>query len=177
MKNVLKLTLAVVCVMFSTSLFAQKIGRINTQEIIINMNEFKEANTQLEAYAKDLSAQLETIQVEFNNKLQEYQKAESTMTDAVRQLKEKELSDLQNRIREFQQVAQQDIQKKEAELMEPIQKKANDAIKEIAKAGGYAVILETGMMIFYDEAQVKDISSEVKTKLGISATTAAPAAK
>ena len=87
MKNVLKLTLAVVCVMFSTSLFAQKIGRINTQEIIINMNEFKEANTQLEAYAKDLSAQLETIQVEFNNKLQEYQKAESTMTDAVRQLK------------------------------------------------------------------------------------------
>ena len=51
MKNVLKLTLAVVCVMFSTSLFAQKIGRINTQEIIINMNEFKEANTQLEAYA------------------------------------------------------------------------------------------------------------------------------
>ena len=61
MKNVLKLTLAVVCVMFSTSLFAQKIGRINTQEIIINMNEFKEANTQLEAYAKDLSAQLETI--------------------------------------------------------------------------------------------------------------------
>ena len=99
------------------------------------------------------------------------------MTDAVRQLKEKELSDLQNRIREFQQVAQQDIQKKEAELMEPIQKKANDAIKEIAKAGGYGVILETGMMIFYDEAQVKDISSEVKTKLGISATAAAPAAK
>ena len=140
------------------------------------MNEFKEANTQLEAYAKDLSAQLETIQVEFNNKLQEYQKAESTMTDAVRQLKEKELSDLQNRIREFQQVAQQDIQKKEGELMEPIQKKANEAIKEVAKAGGYAVILETGMMIYFDEAQVKDISAEVKAKLGVSATATAPAA-
>ena len=167
MKNVLKLTLAVVCVMCSTSLFAQKIGRINTQEIIVNMNEYKEANTQMEAYAKDLQAQMETIQVEFNNKLQEYQKAESTMTDAVRQLKEKELTDLQNRIREFQQVAQQDIQKKQAELMEPIDKKANEAIQEVAKAGGYAVILETGIMIYFDEAQVKDISAEVKTKLGI----------
>ncbi|MBR5877384.1 MAG: OmpH family outer membrane protein [Alistipes sp.] len=167
MKNVLKLTLAVVCVMCSTSLFAQKIGRINTQEIIVNMNEYKEANTQMEAYAKDLQAQMETIQVEFNNKLQEYQKAESTMTDAVRQLKEKELTDLQNRIREFQQVAQQDIQKKQAELMEPIEKKANEAIQEVAKAGGYAVILETGIMIYFDEAQVKDISAEVKTKLGI----------
>ena len=131
------------------------------------MNEYKEANTQMEAYAKDLQAQMETIQVEFNNKLQEYQKAESTMTDAVRQLKEKELTDLQNRIREFQQVAQQDIQKKQAELMEPIEKKANEAIQEVAKAGGYAVILETGIMIFFDEAQVKDISAEVKTKLGI----------
>lgn len=167
MKNVLKLTLAVVCVMCSTSLFAQKIGRINTQEIIVNMNEYKEANTQMEAYAKDLQAQMETIQVEFNNKLQEYQKAESTMTDAVRQLKEKELTDLQNRIREFQQVAQQDIQKKQAELMEPIEKKANEAIQEVAKAGGYAVILETGIMIYFDEAQVNDISAEVKTKLGI----------
>ena len=131
------------------------------------MNEYKEANTQMEAYAKDLQAQMETIQVEFNNKLQEYQKAESTMTDAVRQLKEKELTDLQNRIREFQQVAQQDIQKKQAELMEPIEKKANEAIQEVAKAGGYAVILETGIMIYFDEAQVKDISAEVKTKLGI----------
>ena len=173
MKNVLKLTLAVVCVMFSTSLFAQKIGRINTQEIIVNMKEYKEANTQMETYAKDLQAQLETIQVEFNNKLQEYQKAEATMTDAVRQLKEKELTDLQNRIREFQQVAQQDIQKKQAELMAPIEKKANEAIQEVAKAGGYAVILETGMMIYFDEAQVKDISAEVKSKLGISATAAA----
>ena len=95
MKKVLKLTLAVVCVMCSTSLFAQKIGRINTQDVIVNMAEFKDAQTQLEAFAKDLQAQAETIQVEFNTKLQEYQKGEATMTDAVKQLKEKELTDLQ----------------------------------------------------------------------------------
>ncbi|MBQ6571853.1 MAG: OmpH family outer membrane protein, partial [Alistipes sp.] len=68
MKKVLKLTLAVVCVMFSTSLFAQKIGRINSQEVVVNMTEFKEAQTQIEALAKDLSAQAETLQVEFNTK-------------------------------------------------------------------------------------------------------------
>ena len=102
MKKVLKLTLAVVCVMFSTSLFAQKIGYVNTDEIITNMKDTQDAYTQLEAYAKDLQAQLETIQVEFNNKLQEYQNATETMTDAVRQLKEKELTDLNTRIQEFQ---------------------------------------------------------------------------
>ena len=54
MKKVLKLTLAVVCVMFSTSLFAQKIGRINSQDVVVNMTEFKEAQTQIEALAKEL---------------------------------------------------------------------------------------------------------------------------
>ncbi len=167
MKKVLKLTLAVVCVMFSTSLFAQKIGRINSQEVVINMTEFKEAQTQVEALAKDLQAQAETIQVEMNNKLQEYQKGAETMTDAVRQLKEKELNDLSTRLQEFNQVAQQELQKKEQELMEPIIKKANEAISEVAKAGGYAVIMESGAMVYFDEAQVKDISPEVKAKLGI----------
>ena len=164
MKKVLKLTLAVVCVMLSTSLFAQKFGRINTQEIITNMNEFKEAQTQIQDFAKDLDAQLETIQVEFNNK-----KAEGTMTEAVMQLKQKELSDLSTRYEQFQQVAAQDIQKKQMELLEPIRKKAVDAINEVAKAGGYIVVFDMmgNSLAYIDEAATTDISGEVKAKLGI----------
>ena len=78
MKRVLKLTLAVVMVMFSSSLFAQKFGRINSQEIIANMAETKEAQTQLEAFATELQAQMESIQVEFNTMFQEYQKGNLT---------------------------------------------------------------------------------------------------
>ena len=169
MKKVLKLTLAVVCVMFSTSLFAQKIGYVNTDEIITNMKDTQDAYTQLEAYAKDLQAQLETIQVEFNNKLQEYQNATETMTDAVRQLKEKELTDLNTRIQEFQQVAQQDLQKKENELMAPIYEKVKTTIDEVAKAGGYTVVFETGSMIYFDEVNLTDITPLVKKELGITA--------
>ena len=167
MKKVLKLTLAVVCVMFSTSLFAQKIGYINTDEIITNMKETHDAYTQLEAYAKDLQAQAETIQVEFNNKYQEFQKGYDTMSDAVKQLKEKELTDLNTRIQEFQQVAQQDLQNKENELLAPIYEKVKNTIDEVAKAGGYTLILPGGALIYVDPAQVKDIASEVKAKLGI----------
>ena len=167
MKKVLKLTLAVVCVMFSTSLFAQKIGYINTDEIITNMKETHDAYTQLESYAKDLQAQAETIQVEFNNKYQEFQKGYDTMSDAVKQLKEKELTDLNTRIQEFQQVAQQDLQNKENELLAPIYEKVKNTIDEVAKAGGYTLILPGGALIYVDPAQVKDIASEVKAKLGI----------
>ena len=94
MKKTIKLTLAVVFVMGATSLFAQKFGRINTQEVISVMPEMKEMQTNIEAYSKDLQESMENIVVEYNNKYQEFNKNFSTMSDAVRQLKEKELNDL-----------------------------------------------------------------------------------
>ena len=167
MKKILKLTLAVVCVMCSTSLYAQKIGRISSNEIVYTMPETLEAQKQVEAFEKELQGQYETIMVEANTKYQEFQKNYDTMSDAVKQLKEKEIMELQNRLTAFQQAASADIQKKSAELMQPVIEKANKAVQDVAKAGGYAVILETGSMVYYDEATVKDITPEVKAKLGI----------
>ena len=167
MKKILKLTLAVVCVMCSTSLYAQKIGRISSNEIVYTMPETLEAQKQVEAFEKELQGQYETIMVEANTKYQEFQKNYDTMSDAVKQLKEKEIMELQTRLTEFQKAAAADLEKKNAELMQPVIEKANKAVQDVAKAGGYAVILETGSMVYFDEAQVKDITPDVKTKLGI----------
>ena len=85
MKKAIKLTLAVVFVMGATSLFAQqKFGRINTQEIIVGMPETKEMQTNMEAYAKDLQDNLESMTVEYNQKLQEFQKNFNTLSESVR---------------------------------------------------------------------------------------------
>ena len=180
MKNLLKLTLAVVMVMCSTSLFAQKFGRINSQEIFASMPETKSAETELQAYAQELSAQIETLQVEFNTKYQEYQKNEATWNESIKQLKNKELVDIDNRIREFQQMAQQDMMKKQEELLAPIRDKATNAINEVAKAGGYIAIFDetAGSLAYIDEAAVVDIAPEVCAKLGVTlpAEGAAPAA-
>ena len=167
MRKVLKLTLAVVCVMFTSSLFAQKIGYINTDPIVANMAETKDAMAKVEAFAKDLSAQSETLQVELNTKFQEYQKGAATMSDSVKQIKEKELTEIQTRLRDFEQMAQQDIQKKQSELLAPIFEKVKNTINEVAKAGGYSVILPGTALIYADEAQVKDISKDVAAKLGV----------
>jgi len=134
MKKILKIVLTVAFVAGSTSVFAQKLGRINMQELVFAMPETAEMQKNLEAYQKELQDQLETIGVEFNNKLNEYTKQvsdkNSTMSDSVRQLKEKELNDLKTRYDEFVQVSQQDMQKKQGELLEPIIVKAQDAVKE-----------------------------------------------
>ena len=180
MKKTIKLTLAVVFVMGATSLFAQKFGRINTQEVISVMPEMKEMQTNIEAYSKDLQESMENIVVEYNNKYQEFNKNFSTMSDAVRQLKEKELNDLIQRRNDFEQVAQQDLQKRYNELLAPIIDKAKAAIDKVATAGSYLAVFDTstGSLAYFDEATLTDIAPQVKKELGITdAPAAAPAAK
>ena len=89
MKKAIKLTLAVVLVMGATSLFAQKFGRINTQEIIMAMPETKTMQENMDTFAKELSDNIETMNVEFNTKLQDFQKNYNTFSDAIKEVKEK----------------------------------------------------------------------------------------
>ena len=117
MKKFLKLTLAIALMVSATAVNAQKFGRVDLASIVTNMTEFKEAETNLAAYGRDLQDQLEQIQVEFNKLYADYEKNVTTYSDSVRQLKERELTELQQRFQDFQQLAQQDIAKKESEEM------------------------------------------------------------
>ena len=178
MKKILKLTLVLAAVLCSTSVFAQKLARVNTQEIFALMPETKQMQENLDAFGKELQEQLEQIQVEFNNRYAEFEKNQETMNPTVKQMKQAELQGLQQRYGEFQQIAQQDFQRKQAELAEPIDKKLKASIAKIAKAGGYLGVFDTSVpsLIYFDAAAMTDISAAVKKDLGI-AETPAPAKK
>lgn len=91
------------------------------------------------------------------------------MKDLERQVAEKELNEMGARLEQYRQVASEDFNKKQQELFAPIQEKAMAAIDKVAKAGGYAVVIDlaAGSMIYIDEAQVTDLLPLVKTELGI----------
>ena len=169
MKKLLGLTLLAVAMFGIGTASAQKMARINLQEVVVAMPEFEEAQKNLELFGRDLQEQMEQIQVEFNNKLADFQKNQNTMAASIKQMKQQELEQLQQRFSEFQQIAQQDFQKKEGELLEPVQKKAQDAVNKIAKANGYLAVFNTSIpsLVYFDEAQLTDIASLVKKELGI----------
>jgi outer membrane protein len=154
----------------AVSLSAQnlKFGHINSQDLITAMPERDSAEAKLKKYAKDLQDQIETLQVEFNKKYQDYIQKKATFSDAIREMKEKELSDLQQRSQEFEQTAQQDYQRKQAELMKPIVDKANATIQKIAKANGFIYVFDisTGAVAFFSDQSV-DILPMVKKELGL----------
>ncbi|MFR9523000.1 MAG: OmpH family outer membrane protein [Rikenellaceae bacterium] len=169
MKKVMKVLMVLALTLSSTAIFAQKFGRINMQEIIVAMPETTEMQTKLEAFRQDLLGNLETMQVELNNKYVDYQNTVTTATDSVRSLKEKEIQDLQSRMEQFEQSAMQEMQAKQNELLQPIIAKAREAVSKVAQEGEYTVIydLAVASLAYYDEASVSDVAPAVKAELGI----------
>ena len=162
-----KLLILVAVILGVSTVSAQKFARINSNDIVMAMPEVTEIEKNLQTLAKDWQEQLEQIQVEFNNKMADYEKNQATMAATIKQMKQQELQQLQQRFGEIQQLAQQDMQKKQAELFEPVQKKAQNAINKIAKASGYLAVFESASLVYFDEAQLVDIAPLVKKELGI----------
>lgn len=148
--------------------FAQsfKTGHINRDEIIMTMPDYDSAMKKYNAFGQELTNALELMQVEYNNKLDQYVKDSKNLTDLVKANKEQELADMQNRINNFQQQAQVQLQDKQAELLNPIIEKATNAINAVAKEGGYIYIYDVRTLVYVDTVKSTDIGPLVKTKLG-----------
>ncbi len=163
------LSVAFVALASLSTASAQKAARINSQALIAAMPETTAMQKDLEKVRDEYADNLETMQSELQGKYADYQKNAATMTESVRSLKEKDMQDLDQRMQQFEQNAMQEIQRKQAALVEPIIEKAKKTIATVAKAGGYTVVYDesAGALAYYDEATVIDILPAVKSKLGI----------
>ena len=149
-----------------------KFGHINTEELIQALPDYDTAQARLERLYRDLSNAHELMQVELNNKSVQYNKDAQSLTDIVRQTKEQELMDMNRRIQEFQQTAQQQLQDKQAEYFQPIIAKVDKAIKDVGKENGFIYIFSVGgqqggSVSYFDEKRSVDIMPLAKAKLGI----------
>tara|TARA_B100000902_G_C27180404_1_gene848633 strand:+ start:531 stop:1037 length:507 start_codon:yes stop_codon:yes gene_type:complete len=166
MKKMKKITLVTLISLFTLNLIGQnKFGYIDSQELLILMPERKSAENELQNFAKTLESQLELMSAEYQESVQQYQTNEASYSDLVKQDKIAEISGLEQRIQSFQQNAQQSLQKKEQELLEPILEKARKAIDDVAKEGGYTYIFDKsqGTLLYAKESE--DILKLVKNKL------------
>jgi len=144
-----------------------KFGHINSTTLLGLMPETKVADSTLQKFGASLESQLKTMTNEYQSKVGEFRANEATMAEPIKEAKAKEINDLEQRIQDFQDSAQQSLQKKKEEIYTPIIKKAEDAIKDIAKEKGYSYIFDTsvGVVLFAQESD--DIMPQVKTKLGL----------
>jgi outer membrane protein len=170
MKNVLKLLVISALLAAGPVAMAQdyKFGHINSSRLLGMMPEREAAQQKLQKEIQSLSETLEQLQVEYNKKLQNYIEAQETLTNSVRQLRESELRELQSRIQQFQMTAQEDIQQREIELLQPIFDRIEKTIAEVARERGYIYVFDLdGNAILFHGEQSEDVLPYVREKLGI----------
>jgi len=159
---------------FTGTVFSQnKIGYISTEELIGSMPEAEKANTELQEYQLALQQQGAAYYKELGELDSLFAKDSATMNKAIKELKRNDMIALYQKVQGWQQTSQQLIGEKQQALLGPIQKKAIDNIKLVAKEAGYAYILEAGTLLVSPPAD--DILPLVKKKMGIK--DPAPAAK
>ena len=155
-------------IMLPMSAFAQKFAHVNSAVIINAMPEYTKARTDLEALAKQYEDELKRIQDEFRTKLEDYQKNGETLPETMKQRRQQELQDLDTRMTQYRQTAEEDLSKQESTKLAEISEKVGKAIKEIGSAGGYVYIMDTTQGIPYISTTLStDVTKEVKAKLGI----------
>jgi len=163
-----KILMIAAMALFTLTASAQaKFAYVDFNELVMLMPEADAARTQMQAAQKEAQETLQSMMEEAQPKYNEYQQKQATWTPAIKSSKEKELGEIQNRIQEFQQSIQAELQQQNQQLMDPIYKKAQEAVETLAKAGGYLFVFETSQFLYVDKAQCRDLTPDARKALNI----------
>ena len=150
------------------SAFAQKFAHVNTPAIVNAMPEYTAAQEELQKLSKQYQEELKRMQDELQTKLEDYQKNGESLPETMKQRRMQELQDLDTRLTQYHQTAQNDVTKQENMKLAEISEKVTKAVKEVGIAGGYVYIMDSaGDIPFINEALSTDVTDQVKAKLGI----------
>ena len=160
MKRIILIAVAA-CAALTASAQNLKFAHVNFNELVMLMPAADSARAQIAASQQEAQDTYKSMTDEFQAKYTQYQQKRSTWTPAIRESKEKELTDIQNRIEEFNQSKQQN------QLMAPIQQRAIEAVNKLAKAGGYVYVFEQSSILYVDPAQSTDLTPAARKALNI----------
>lgn len=145
-----------------------KFGHIDVQKLISEIPEKIAAEKTLQEEAKKLEDQLKVMGSDLEKKYTEYMSQRDSLPDLIRATKEKEIQDADQRIKNYQGMAQQSIGQKEQQLLQPIIEKVQKAIDAVGAENGLIYIFDiSSQVVLYHSEKSIDAAPLVKAKMGI----------
>ncbi|MEL6122794.1 MAG: OmpH family outer membrane protein [Bacteroidota bacterium] len=169
MKRNYTIAVAILAMLLTVNVSAQKFGYINSQQLIQQIPQVKEANAELETIRSQYEKQGQDKVTALKTKYAALERKQAQGEIAPKQL-EAEAATLKNEeleIAKFEQDMQTVLRDKSEELLKPIRDKIQAAIDAVAAEEGFQYIFDQsmGILLYADEAT--DVSAKVKAKLGM----------
>ncbi|MGM0545892.1 MAG: OmpH family outer membrane protein [Bacteroidota bacterium] len=149
----------------------QKIGYVNTDEILSQMSEYEGIQKQLGTLSSEWNNRLSEMEDEIDSLEEDFEAKEILYTD---DLKEQKLQEIENKVNQRQQYIDEKFSsegeyfQKQKELLEPIQRKIFEAINVIANEQGFDFVFDRAQnssMLYGDDQW--NLNEEVLQELGI----------
>ena len=161
------IVIAAAALMSLAAMAQPKFAHVNFSELVQLMPEADQARATIQASSQEAQETYQAMVEEFNTKYQTYQQKVSTWTPAIRESKEKELTEIQQRIQTFESSVQQELAQQQQSLMAPIQQKAMDTVNDLAKKEGVVYVFDLSQVLYFDPAQSIDLTPKARKALGI----------
>ncbi len=167
--SILAFIMALVSVVSSTEVNAQKFGYLNSQALLAELPEVKQADANLQALQTQLEKKGQQMVQELEGKYKDLQRREQSGEISPKALDEesKKLKEQEADLQKYEQDVQKQLSSKRQEMLQPLIDKVNNAIKQVAQEGQFTYIFDSsaGMLLYAQDSL--DVTALVKAKLGI----------
>ena len=145
-----------------------KIGHVSIQAIVQQLPETDSIQTVLKKEADDMEKLYNEMLQEHDANVKKYEAEKSTYSEFVRNAKESDLMEMATKIQNYQQTANQQLQRRNMELIQPVYEKINQAIETVALQNSFTYVLDlSNGTVAYHSPSSENLNALVMKELGI----------
>lgn len=151
-----------------SGLNAQRYGHLNFANLLAEMPGTKAAESELEAYNKQLIAKGENMAADLQKRIQEVEAQVNDLPPIELDARRAELVKERDEILRYEQQIAVDLEKKRQELLGPLIEQARQTVEQVAQENGFSLVFDTSIfnaILFAEESE--DLMALVRAKLGI----------
>lgn len=152
-----------------------RLGYINTQQILAEAPGTAEAQAAFEQDMSRYQAELQGLEAELQTLQDNFERQQATLTSAVRQQRQQEIQQKYIAFQQRQQELEVEAQERQSQLIGPIMQRIQQVIDQVRVDGGYSIIFDVAggtSIVGVDPAL--DLTEQVLEGLQSAAPSAAP---
>jgi len=165
------IALGVLCMGLLATAWGQKIGYVNTELIMNKMEEYKEAQKEIDRFSAEWQSKLEEMYADVERLYTEYTAIEVLLEDDDKEIKQAEIFAKEREAKEYREEKfgyNGALFRLQEAKVRPIQDKVISAVKVVARRKKFAMVYDKAgdsTWLFTDPAY--DLSDEVIEELGL----------
>ena len=140
-----------------------KFGYLSYETALKSMTDYATAQQKLEEQRAAYEKEMQRVEDDFNQKYESFLEGQKDFPRTILLKRQNELQELMQRNIEFKTKARQELKDAETEAMKPLKTKLNEALANVARKHGLALVINTDANAcpFIDPTMGVDLQEEV----------------